>query len=155
MPPRPRRTITRKTDDAHADRVGDRAVVAKSCDPRQPRLFDAPLPGWMRLCLPTLVDAPPMGAQWVHEIKWDGYRVSAYFKDGKATVRTRNGHDWTRRFPTIAAAVARLPVRSAVIDGEAVISSTGAVARPSPSSKPISTATARTARCSTPSTCYS
>ena len=113
-PPRPPRTLTRKTDDAPTDRVGDRAVVAKPLDPRQPGLFDVPLPGWMRPCLPTLVEAPPMGAQWIHEIKWDGYRVSAYVEDGKATVRTRNGHDWTQRFPTIAAALARLPVRSAV-----------------------------------------
>ena len=44
-------------------------------------------------------------AALVHEIKWDGYRVSAYVAEGKATIRTRNGHDWTKRFPSIAAAV--------------------------------------------------
>ncbi len=48
-PPRPPRTLTRKTDDAPTDRVGDRAVVAKPEDPRQAGLFDLPLPGWMRL----------------------------------------------------------------------------------------------------------
>ena len=63
----------------------------------------------------------PVGPQWVHEIKWDGYRVSAYVADGVATIRTRNGHDWTKRFPAIARAAAALQVRSAVIDGEAVI----------------------------------
>ena len=120
-PPRSPRTITRRTDAAPAERVVDRAVIAKPVDPRQSGLFDAPLPGWVRPCLPTLVDAPPTGPRWIHEIKWDGYRVSAYVKDGKATIRTRNGHDWTRRFPTIAAALAALPVRSAVLDGEAVI----------------------------------
>ena len=57
----------------------------------------------------------------MHEIKWDGYRVSAYVADGKATIRTRNGHDWTARFPAIARAAAALKVRSAVLDGEAVI----------------------------------
>ena len=51
----------------------------------------------------------------------DGYRVSAYVTDGKATIRTRNGHDWTARFPAIARAAAALKVRSAVVDGEAVI----------------------------------
>ena len=91
--PRPPRTITRRTDDTPSERVVDRAIVAKPGDPRQPGLFDAPLPGWMRSCLPTLVDAPPTGPQWVHEIKWDGYRVSAYVEDGKATIRSRNGHD--------------------------------------------------------------
>ena len=51
--------------------------------------------------------APRSGPQWVHEIKWDGYRVSVYVADGKAAVRTRNGHDWTARFPAIAAAAER------------------------------------------------
>ena len=84
-------------------------------------LFDAPLPKWIKPCLPTLVDKLPVGPQWVHEIKWDGYRVSAYLKDGKATIRTRGGFDWTARFPMIAAALLGLKVLSAVIDGEAVI----------------------------------
>ena len=116
----PRRPTKRKTD-APRDAVADRATIAKPADPRQAGLFDAPLPKWIRPCLPTLVDRPPIGPQWVHEIKWDGYRVSVYVADGKATVRTRKGLDWTSRFPAIAAAAERLPVRSAVIDGEAVI----------------------------------
>ena len=55
------------------------------------------------------------------KIKWDGYRVSAYVADGAVAIRSRNGHDWTARFPAIAVAVSALAVRSAVIDGEAVI----------------------------------
>ena len=55
----------------------------------------------------------------MYEIEWDGYRVSAYVADGKATIHTQNGHDWTARFPTIARAAAALRVRSAVFDGEA------------------------------------
>ena len=116
----PRRPSKRKIDAPH-EAVAGRAVVAKPADPRQASLFDEPLPKWIRPCLPTLVEKPPVGPQWVHEIKWDGYRVSAYVIGGKATIRTRNGHDWTARFPAIAAAAARLKVRSAVIDGEAVI----------------------------------
>jgi bifunctional non-homologous end joining protein LigD len=58
---------------------------------------------------------PPSGPGWVNEIKWDGYRISAYVEGGKATIRTGRGHDWTARFPTIAAAVSVLKVRSAVI----------------------------------------
>ena len=57
----------------------------------------------------------------MHEIKWDGYRVSAYVAGGQATIRTRNGHDWTARFPAIARAAAALKIRSAAVDGEAVI----------------------------------
>ncbi|MCX8255320.1 DNA polymerase LigD, ligase domain protein [Beijerinckiaceae bacterium RH AL1] len=116
----PRRPIKRRTN-APRDVVADRAIVAKRVDRHQAGLFDEPLPKWIRPCLPTLVEKPPAGPQWVHEIKWDGYRVSAYVAGGHTTIRTRNGHDWTTRFPTIAAAAARLKVRSAVIDGEAVI----------------------------------
>ena len=63
----------------------------------------------------------PDGAQWLHEIKWDGYRLIAFLRDGKARLQTRNGLDWTRRFPGIAKAVAALPVDTAILDGEAVI----------------------------------
>ena len=119
-PPRPAPSRTRKTNTSREART-DRAIVAKPADPRQAGLFDEPLPKWIKPCLPTLVDKPPVGPQWVHEIKWDGYRVSAYVADGRATIRTRNGHDWTARFPAIARAAAALKVRSAVIDGEAVI----------------------------------
>ena len=61
------------------------------------------------------------GREWVHEIKWDGYRISAYIDHGKVTIRTRRGHDWTDRFPAIARALGALPIHSAVIDGEAVV----------------------------------
>ena len=85
-------------------------------------LFYEPLPKWwIKPRLPTLVDKPPVGRQWVQEIKWDGYRVSAYVADGKVTIRTRNGHDWPVRFSAIARAAAALKVRLALIDGEAVI----------------------------------
>ena len=66
-------------------------------------------------------DTPPAGRQWVHEIKWDGYRITVSIDAGKVTIRTRNGHDWTKRFPAIARAAAALKVRSAILDGEAVI----------------------------------
>jgi bifunctional non-homologous end joining protein LigD len=63
---------------------------------------------------------PPHSPEWVHEIKWDGYRISAYIDHGTVTIRTRRGHEWTGRFPAIARALAALPIHSAVIDGEAV-----------------------------------
>ena len=110
----------RKTEASSASVASD-AVVAKPADPRQAGLFDEPIPRWIKPCLPTLVDKPPVGPLWVHEIKWDGYRVSATVAAGEVTIRTRNGYDWTKRFPAIARAVAALKVRSAVIDGEAVI----------------------------------
>ena len=117
--PRPPSARARKTDAA-VSRIAGRVIVPPPADPRQAGLFDAPLPDWIHPCLPTLVDKPPVGPQWAHEIKMDGYRVSTYVDDGKVTIYTRNGHDWTHRFPTIAAAVADLPLHSAVIDGEAI-----------------------------------
>ena len=72
-------------------------------------------------CLATLVEEVPKGEQWLHEIKWDGYRLVAFVKRGKVQLKTRNGHDWTHRFPTIAKALAALPVETAVVDGEAVV----------------------------------
>ena len=69
-------------------------------------------------CLPTLRKEPPDGPQWLHEVKFDGWRVQLHKTSRGATVYTKNGNDFTWRFPTIAAAVLALPVHSAIIDGE-------------------------------------
>ena len=53
--------------------------------------------------------------------KWDSYRLCVVLDHGKATARTRRGHDWAHRFKSIAAAAAALPCQNAVIDGEAVV----------------------------------
>ncbi|WP_375461295.1 DNA ligase D [uncultured Enterovirga sp.] len=88
----------------------------------------AAMPDAIEPCLATLVDAVPKGGRWIHEIKWDGYRLIA-FKSGKSTrLATRRGHDWTARFPSIAEAIAALPVESAILDGEAVIADENGIA---------------------------
>jgi bifunctional non-homologous end joining protein LigD len=69
-----------------------------------------------QLC--RLVDRAPEGANWVHEIKFDGYRMQLRVADGKATLKTRKGLDWTGKFPSLAAEGARLP--NCLIDGEVV-----------------------------------
>jgi bifunctional non-homologous end joining protein LigD len=71
--------------------------------------------------LAVLAEHPPQGDQWIHEIKFDGYRLVCFIKAAKVTLLTRNGLDWTHRFPEIAKALARLKVDSAIIDGEAVV----------------------------------
>ncbi|WP_260597723.1 DNA ligase D [Sphingomonas endolithica] len=71
-----------------------------------------------QLC--TLVDAVPSGSQWLHEVKYDGYRALISIAKGKAKVFTRSGLDWTDKFQAIADAAAKLPVKSALIDGEVV-----------------------------------
>jgi bifunctional non-homologous end joining protein LigD len=71
--------------------------------------------------LASLATAPPEGDQWLHEIKFDGYRLLAFCSDGEVRLQTRNGNDWTRKFPTIYASVAKLKAKSAVLDMEAVV----------------------------------
>jgi bifunctional non-homologous end joining protein LigD len=71
--------------------------------------------------LATLVDVPPEGDQWLHEIKFDGYRLLAFFADGEVRLRTRNGNDWTHKFPSLYASVTKLKVKSVVLDMEAVV----------------------------------
>lgn len=69
-------------------------------------------------CLPTRALKPPSGEQWVHEIKHDGYRLIAQRSAGGVRLLTKNGVDWTRRYPRIAEAIARLRIKSIALDGE-------------------------------------
>ncbi len=70
--------------------------------------------------LATLVTKPPEGKNWVHEVKFDGYRLEARIDNAKVTLTTRNGNDWTERFKDLTAALATLPCQNALLDGEAV-----------------------------------
>ncbi|TWT15164.1 DNA ligase D [Reyranella sp. CPCC 100927] len=65
-----------------------------------------------------LVERPPSGPGWGHEIKFDGYRVQIRIEDGEAVIKTRRGLDWSAKFPAIAKAAGRLP--DAIVDGEVV-----------------------------------
>jgi bifunctional non-homologous end joining protein LigD len=78
----------------------------------------APPPPIRELQLATLVDAAPAGEEWLHEQKFDGYRILAELDRGTVRLLSRRFKDWTEAFPTVAAAVARLPVAHAVLDGE-------------------------------------
>jgi bifunctional non-homologous end joining protein LigD len=71
--------------------------------------------------LATLVDTPPEGAQWLHEVKFDGYRLLGFVSQGTPLLRTRNGKDWTGKFPSLAAALPTLKAKDAVLDMEAVV----------------------------------
>jgi bifunctional non-homologous end joining protein LigD len=72
------------------------------------------------LCLPRPANKPPAGPGWIHEIKHDGFRIIARRDAAGVRLITRRGHDFTARFPLAAAAVAALPARSFLIDGEAI-----------------------------------
>jgi bifunctional non-homologous end joining protein LigD len=72
--------------------------------------------------LPSVSAKPPSGPGWLHEIKHDGFRMMVLRTGERVRVLTRNGIDWTDRFPLIATAAAALQVRSCLIDGEAIAS---------------------------------
>jgi bifunctional non-homologous end joining protein LigD len=76
------------------------------------------LPNWVKPQLTRLVDQAPEGQEWLHEIKFDGYRMHARLDRGVVRLLTRTGLDWTHKYPAIAAAVASLPARHAYLDGE-------------------------------------
>ena len=71
--------------------------------------------------LASPVDQPPEGKHWIHEIKHDGYRSQVVIDRGQVRVFSRNGHDWSDRYPGIVRAAASLRCKSAIIDGEAIV----------------------------------
>ena len=76
--------------------------------------------------LATLVDEAPTGDAWLHELKYDGYRIGCAIERGKVRLESRRGNDWTAQFPEVVAAAERLPVERALLDGEvAVVSDSG------------------------------
>jgi bifunctional non-homologous end joining protein LigD len=80
-----------------------------------------PMPRIISPQLATLVDSAPEGDDWVYEIKYDGYRMLAASKRARCASFSRNGKDWTARFPRHAQALAKLPVRQAWLDGEMAV----------------------------------
>jgi bifunctional non-homologous end joining protein LigD len=83
------------------------------------RKVDPPLT--FRPQLATTVAAVPEGDDWLHEIKYDGYRLLCFIEDGRVRLTTRSGRDWTERFAVVAAEAIHLPVQQAVLDGEVVV----------------------------------
>lgn len=80
---------------------------------KQPKTFKPQLATW--------VEEAPVGDDWLHEIKFDGYRLLAIVEGGKARLMTRNNHDWTPRFLSIAKAIEAMGIKDAIIDGEVVV----------------------------------
>ena len=86
------------------------------------------LPGARKVAMPelvspqlaTLVDRPPVGDEWFHELKFDGYRLLCHLERGQVRLWTRNQKDWTTKFPGVAKAVKALRLKSAILDGEVV-----------------------------------
>ena len=81
----------------------------------------APLPGFVEPALATSIEKVPSGSRWIHEIKFDGYRVQVHLANEAVRIFTRRGHDWTNRFKKVAHDAWRIKASSAVVDGEIVV----------------------------------
>jgi bifunctional non-homologous end joining protein LigD len=115
--------LVRAAPFAFVDGLREDAIVADPSTLHGAR--PAELPPYFSAQLPTLVDEAPEGDRWLHEIKLDGYRFLAWVdRIGQArgvTLRTRRSADWTHKLPTIARALADLPVSTAIFDGEVAV----------------------------------
>jgi bifunctional non-homologous end joining protein LigD len=111
----PRRTRANSRQSARSPR---RSATKKDKDKSS---RGASLPDFVPPSLATLRATAPEDAGWVHEIKFDGYRIQARLDHDEVRLLTRKGLDWTDKFPNVAAAVAELPARTALLDGEVVI----------------------------------
>ncbi len=104
---------TWQSNRAQPDQPTVKPVTArKSARPRS----KTKLPEFIEPELCKLLDRPPVGDTWAHEVKFDGYRIQMRVAGGECELRTRKGLDWTHKFPEIAAAAAKLP--DCIIDGE-------------------------------------
>lgn len=91
---------------------------------------EGPLPGFVGPMLASLARSPPTGARWLHEIKFDGYRLQAHLENGAVRLWTRGGLDWTDKFAgPVREALSGLPARAAVIDGEIVVENESGVSQ--------------------------
>jgi bifunctional non-homologous end joining protein LigD len=87
---------------------------------RSPSLSREGMPAFRDFQLATLVDSVPTGSRWLHEVKYDGYRVLIAVAGTKVKIYSRSGLDWTDKFPGVTEAAATLNLGSALIDGEVV-----------------------------------
>ena len=108
-------------DSNHGPAADERRAKSAKSHLRPRRAARVPsikMPDFIAPQLCATLSRPPAGANWVHEIKFDGYRVQLHVEDGAATLKTRKGLDWTEKFGAIAKEASRLP--DGIIDGEIV-----------------------------------
>lgn len=104
---------TGKVREHATDPSADPSGLLKARKAEQPENFHPQLA--------TLGHDPPAGDKWIHEIKFDGYRILAFIKDNNIRLISRNGKDWTQKFLDIANALKKFPVNQAILDGEIVL----------------------------------
>jgi bifunctional non-homologous end joining protein LigD len=99
-------------------RLGKKNIKTKESSARRAHSSKADMPDFVRPQLCKLTSRPPSADGWLHEIKFDGYRIQMRVEDGDVSLKTRTGLDWTDKFSTIAKTAAKFP--DAIIDGEIV-----------------------------------
>jgi bifunctional non-homologous end joining protein LigD len=131
-PPKGKLAVDRETTSVKSGRGMEEIAKGKKVwhsarqrDPtpnRKPnRRSNVTLPPFVEPQLASLVDEPPRGDQWLHEIKLDGYRAITSVAGDRVVIRTRKGLDWTDKFETLVAPLSQLPCDSALLDGEIAI----------------------------------
>jgi bifunctional non-homologous end joining protein LigD len=119
---RPMEEIAAERDRVWSSKVGE-IKAEKAAGPKAIKLKGAKsgdLPAFVPPALASLTDKPPSGDRWLHEIKFDGYRMQLRLEKGRAKLLTRSGLDWTQKFQAIAKAAIDLPVKAGLFDGEVV-----------------------------------
>lgn len=122
-----RSTTIKKTSSTRTSRTTKR-VARRNADARWAKRAlsleharDKPYPHDFKPQLTDHRDSAPDGEAWLHEIKWDGYRLLADVRDGVVALRSRNGLNWTDDFPEVVQAIEALPVTDLRLDGELVV----------------------------------
>lgn len=111
----------RELTESFTTSVASGRTMEDIAEARPIRAKKSALPEIMRPQLATLSENVPEGDEWIHEIKFDGYRILARIEKGKVILLSRNGLDWTTRFQSIADSLLKLKLDSAIFDGEVVI----------------------------------
>lgn len=115
------RTEPRTRSGVRPSQAAPKQTPAKKTSTKNPARRSPDVePAFIAPQLATLRPSPPTGDDWLHEIKFDGYRIIAVIHDGEARLFTRNAKDWTHRYKRVAAALGKTGVRNAVLDGELV-----------------------------------
>ena len=97
------------------------AIKGTDMDPsRLKNAQKTPMPTYFEPQLATLVKNAPRGNEWLHEIKYDGYRILAFIDNDSVKLYSRNGKEWTHKFPSISKSLLSFPAQNAIIDGEIV-----------------------------------
>jgi bifunctional non-homologous end joining protein LigD len=117
-----------KTRETNASRTGGAKIDGAQSAPPAARITirgakAGHLPTFIEPALASIADRPPASDRWVHEVKFDGYRLLARLDHGRVKLLTRKGLDWTDKFPSVRKALEALPVVTAFLDGEVIVES--------------------------------